>query len=227
VLITGDNIYRQKGASGIKWDDNAASVTFSYRTGEQETRTVWVENQFSAAFKLEAVQAFRLAGLAIEDASVGAIVGPILPAVDALVRGGEVQLLRPGGENLRPEWTASGGEIEEAGEHGRCHSWIAPDAGDSRYLFWSATASAGGRRLSLDVRRLRRSPQPRSPRSKKRRHAGGAGTLLRRPRGQRQGHQPARPRPPATVGTATPTAEATGAFSTTPTPEAETPTPTP
>jgi hypothetical protein len=140
VLITGDNIYRAKGASGIKWDDNAASVTFSYRAGEEETRTVWVENQFSAAFKLEALQAFRLAGLAIEDASEGAGVGAILPAVDALVRGGEVQLLRPGADNLRPEWTASGGTIEAGAPAAPLPGSLPVRAVRTRYLFWSAMA---------------------------------------------------------------------------------------
>lgn len=152
VLITGDNIYRAKGASGIKWDDNAACVTFSYRVGEEETRTVWVENQFSAAFKLEAVQAFRLAGLAIEDASERAGVAAILPAVDALVRGGEVQLLRPSPDNLRPEWTASGGTIE-AGGTGGAVNWVAPSEGGTYEisLLVSDGVSRVGRRLSLEV----------------------------------------------------------------------------
>jgi spore germination protein YaaH len=152
LLITGDNIYRQKSASGIKWDDNAASVTFSYRSGD-ETRTVWVENQFSAAFKLEAVQAFRLGGLAIEDTSDAAGVGAILPAVDALVRGGQVQLLRPSNDNLRPEWTASGGSIEAAGTGGAA-TWVAPDEGGTYdiSLVVSDGASRVGRHLSLEVK---------------------------------------------------------------------------
>ena len=116
VLITGDNIYRAKGASGIKWDDNAASVTFSYRVGEEETRTVWVENQFSAGFKLEAVQAFRLAGLAIEDVSENAGAAAILPAVDALVRGGQTQLLRP-----EPRQPAAGVDGQRRQYRGRRH----------------------------------------------------------------------------------------------------------
>jgi hypothetical protein len=152
VLITGDNIYRAKGASGIKWDDNAASVTFSYRVGEEETRTVWVENEFSAGFKLEAVQAFRLAGVAIEDASQNAGVAAILPAVDALVRGGQTQLLRPSPDNLKPEWTASGGSIE-AGTTGGAVTWVAPSEGGTFEI--SLVVSDGvtrvGRRMTLEV----------------------------------------------------------------------------
>jgi hypothetical protein len=152
VLITGDNIYRAKGASGIKWDDNAVSITFSYRVGEEETRTVWVENEFSAGFKLEAVQAFRLAGLAIEDVSQTAGATAILPAVDALVRGGETQLQRPSPENLKPEWTASGGSIE-AGQTGGAVTWVAPSEGGTYEisLLVSDGVTRVGRRMSLDV----------------------------------------------------------------------------
>jgi hypothetical protein len=152
VLITGDNIYRAKGASGIKWDDNAVSITFSYRVGEEETRTVWVENEFSAGFKLEAVQAFRLAGLAIEDVSQTAGAAAILPAVDALVRGGQAQLLRPSADNLRPEWTASGGNIE-AGQTGGAVTWVAPSEGGTYEisLLVSDGVTRVGRRMSLDV----------------------------------------------------------------------------
>jgi hypothetical protein len=152
VLITGDNIYRAKGASGIKWDDNSATVMFSYRVGEEETRTVWVENQFSAGFKLEAVQAFRLAGLAIEDASQNAGAAAILPAVDALVRGEQLELLRPSPDNLKPEWTASGGSIE-AGTTGGAVTWVAPGEGGTFEisLLVSDGVTRVGRRMSLDV----------------------------------------------------------------------------
>ena len=225
ILITGDNIYRQKGASGIKWDDSAASVTFSYRAGD-ETRTVWVENQFSAAFKLEAVQAFRLAGLAIEDVSNGAGVTVILPAVDALVRGGQSQLQRPSPDNLRPEWTASGGSIEAAGTGGAA-TWVAPDEGGTYEisLLVSDGVSRVGRRLSLEVEAT---PTP-TP------------TATPEPTVEEETPTPeatATPTETAT-GTATPTGTAgptetpevtatpTEELTETPTPEAETPTPTP
>jgi spore germination protein YaaH len=230
VLITGDNIYRAKGASGIKWDDNVAGVTFSYRAGEDETRTVWVENQFSAGFKLEAVQAFRLAGLAIEDVSTGAGATVILPAVDALVRGGQAQLLRPSADNLRPEWTASGGTIEEGGTGGAVN-WVAPSEGGTYEisLLVSDGVSRVGRRLSLQVE----APPTPTP------------TATPEPTVEEETPTPeATETPTATVtGTVTPTgtAEATGTPegtpegtetpteepTETPTPEAETPTPTP
>ncbi|MGQ9573251.1 MAG: glycosyl hydrolase family 18 protein [Dehalococcoidia bacterium] len=151
VIITGDNIHRGTGGSGIKWSDETATVTFSYRV-DDETRTVWVENVFSAGFKLELVQAFRLGGVAIEDVSEGSGGANIWAAVDSLVRGGLAQLARPHPDNLRPEWTASGGTIEAPGTGGAA-TWIPPDEGGTYEisLIVSDGISRVGRRLTLEV----------------------------------------------------------------------------
>ncbi len=151
VVITGDNIHRGTGGSGIKWDDETATVTFSYRT-DDETRTVWVENVFSVGFKLELVQAFRLGGIAIEDASEGSGGADIWAAVDSLVRGGLAHLERPNPDNLRPEWTASGGTIEAPGTGGAA-TWIPPEEGGTYEisLIVSDGVTRVGRRLTLEV----------------------------------------------------------------------------
>jgi hypothetical protein len=151
VVITGDNIHRDTGGSGIKWSDETATVTFSYRA-DDETRTVWVENLFSVRFKLELVQAFRLGGLAVEDVSEGSGGADIWAAVDSLVRGGLVRLEKPNSDNLRPEWTASAGKIE-AGGTGGAAIWIPPDEGGTCEisLIVSDGVTRVGRRLSLEV----------------------------------------------------------------------------
>jgi len=152
VVITGDNIHRGTGGSGIDWDDEtSATVTFSYRT-EDETRTVWVENVFSVGFKLELVQAFRLGGIAIEDVSEGSGGADIWAAVDSLVRGGLAHLEAPNPDNLRPEWTASGGTIEAPGTGGAA-TWIPPDEGGTYEisLIVSDGVTRVGRRLTLEV----------------------------------------------------------------------------
>jgi hypothetical protein len=151
VIITGDNIHRGTGGSGIKWNDETATVSFSYRT-DDETRTVWVENVFSVGFKLELVQAFRLGGIAIEDVAEGSGGADIWAAVDSLVRGGLAHLERPNPDNLRPEWTASGGDLEAPGTGGAA-TWIPPEEGGTYEI--SLVVSDGvtrvGRRLTLDV----------------------------------------------------------------------------
>ena len=151
VVITGDNIHRGTGGSGIKWSDETATVTFSYRK-DDETRTVWVENGFSVAFKLELVQAFRLGGVAIEDVSEGSGGADIWAAAESLVRGGLVHLERPNPDNLRPEWTASAGKLEAPGTGGAA-TWIPPDEGGTCEisLIVSDGVSRVGRRLTLEV----------------------------------------------------------------------------
>jgi len=151
VVITGDNIYRETGGSGIKWSDETATVTFSYLK-DSETRTVWVENVFSVAFKLELVQAFRLAGIAIEDVSEGSGGADIWAGVDSLVKGGLVRLEKPNPDNLQPEWTASGGKIDAPGTGGAAN-WIPPDEGGTCEisLIVSDGVTRVGRRLTLEV----------------------------------------------------------------------------
>jgi len=152
VVITGDNIHRETGGSGIKWSDETATVAFSYRAND-ETRTVWVENVFSAGFKLELVQAFRLGGIAIEDVSEGSGGGDIWAAVESLVRGGLARLERPNANNLRPEWTASAGKIEAPGTGGAA-TWVPPDEGGTCEisLIVSDGVSRVGRRLTLEAK---------------------------------------------------------------------------
>jgi hypothetical protein len=151
VVITGDNIHRETGGSGIKWSTETATITFSYRS-DDETRTVWVENFFSVGFKLELVQAFRLGGIAVEDVSEGSGGADIWAAVESLVRGGLIHLEKPNPDNLQPEWTASAGKIEAPGTGGAA-TWIPPEEGGTCEisLIVSDGVSRVGRRLTLEV----------------------------------------------------------------------------
>lgn len=122
VEIVAPNIDRNEGLSGIVWDPNTATVSFSYR--QNGNRTVWLENVFSVSFKLELVARHRLGGVAVEDASADPLLGDIWPAVAAFADTGQPQLLQPNGEALVPRWSASGGSIE-GGQRGRA-TWTAP-----------------------------------------------------------------------------------------------------
>jgi hypothetical protein len=189
-----------------------------------------VENEFSAGFKLEAVQAFRLAGLAIEDVSDRVGAAAILPAVDALVRGGQAQLLRPSPDNLRPEWTASGGNIEVGGTGGAV-TWVAPSEGGTYEisLLVSDGVTRVGRRMSLDVEVTptptpEATPEPtveeETPTPEATEEPTETPTETATPTGTAKPTGTPEGTPEVTE---TPTAELTE----TPTPEAETPTPTP
>jgi hypothetical protein len=150
VIITADNIHRGTGGSAIEWDNESATVTFSYRA-DDETRTVWVENVFSVGFKLELAQVFRLGGIAIEDVSEGSGGADIWAAMDSLLSGVTL-LVVPNSDDLRPEWTASGGTIEAPGTGGAA-TWIPPEEGGTYEisLIVSDGATRVGRRLTLEV----------------------------------------------------------------------------
>jgi spore germination protein YaaH len=108
VDISAINIDQGRGASGLQWSDDARAIVFAF--GPQGNRsTVFLENVFSTAFKLELVQIFGLAGVAVAQTSDQVDVANIWPAVKALVDTGTAVLTRPELNVLAPQWFAPGG----------------------------------------------------------------------------------------------------------------------
>jgi hypothetical protein len=111
VVIIGRNIFQDEGASGLRWDDSAYAVSFTYpsRGGQ---RTVWLENAFSLAFRLDLARRFGLGGVSIDDASQN----PVAPSVWEVLRNyaetGSVNLVQPNGVVLRPTWQIQAGSSE-------------------------------------------------------------------------------------------------------------------
>lgn len=104
VVVTADNIQTaQGGGGGITWDAIAAAVSFTYQR-EAQTRTIWIENQFSAAFKAEFVRLWRLGGVAVDDASANDQFSSIWPGLLPLIEGRDLLLLQPNSSLLKPEW---------------------------------------------------------------------------------------------------------------------------
>jgi hypothetical protein len=150
VTIVGPNIYQQEGASGLFWDDEALAVAFSY-PGEGGARTVWIENGFSMAFKLDLVQRFRLGGVAVEDVSQAAAGPNIWPPIQELAESGKVTLVKPNGSLLKPYWEASQGPLDGGAEG--AVMWTAPDPGTYEVtLVVSDGVVRVGQRLSLEVK---------------------------------------------------------------------------
>jgi hypothetical protein len=134
VVIVGTNIYREDGASGVQWDDNAFTVSFSY-PGLGGQRTVWMENALSLAFRLDLARRNGLAGVAVAD--IGA--SPSLPAywepLRTFAESGEVPLARANSQVLEPGWLIQAGSQEGA-------------AGS---IVWQAPAQPGSYEVSLVV----------------------------------------------------------------------------
>lgn len=149
VTIFGPNIYEEEGASGVYWDEEALAVTFSY-PGEGGARTVWIENSFSVAFKLDLAQRFRLGGVAVDDVSLSAAGPDIWRPIQELADSGKVTLVRPNGPLLKPHWEATGGSLD--GQASGAVVWKAPAAGTYDVtLVVSDGVVRVGQRLALEV----------------------------------------------------------------------------
>jgi hypothetical protein len=125
-VVTADNLNREGAAPGLIWDATAAAVSFVYQSGDT-LRTVWIENTFSAAFKLEMVQNKGLGGVAIDDAYEAVGMANIWPAIEQFQAGGQPALVQPNPGLLRPEWLIDGKRYE----FGKAQfTWKAPEPGD-------------------------------------------------------------------------------------------------
>ncbi len=150
VQLVAQNLAASENASGLTWDDGARSVTFKY-PGRGGTRTVWVANAFSAAFRLDLAQRRGLGGVTINDVSTqggGADVwAPVQQAADT----GSLTLSRPNGELLTPAWSTASGTITP--QTGDAVTWTAP-ANEGTYtvtLIVSDGVVRAGQLVSLDV----------------------------------------------------------------------------
>lgn len=109
IQIVAVNIDRDEGLSGLRWQPETATVAFTYKLNGG--RTVWIENMFSAGFKLEFVSVFDLGGLAVEDASDNVFLGNVWSAVEPFAASGQPLLVRPASAHLLPQWRVTGGAL--------------------------------------------------------------------------------------------------------------------
>lgn len=134
VPLLARNLAQGEGASGLRWDDTARAVTFSY-PGRGGRRTVWIANRYSAAFRLELAQRYGLGGVAITDVSDDGDADVWAP-VRELADTGALSLTKPNSDLFTPTWLSSDGSI-------------APSSGDA--VTWTAPAEAGTYGITLVV----------------------------------------------------------------------------
>lgn len=134
IQIVAVNIDRDEGLSGLRWQPETATVAFTYKLGGG--RTVWIENAFSAAFKLEFVSAWSLGGLAVEDASDNVFLGDIWGAIGPFLESGRPVLRQPAPTDLLPDWRVTGGSLI---------------GGDRGIVTWQAPPEAGAYRVTLGI----------------------------------------------------------------------------
>jgi hypothetical protein len=150
VQLVTQNLASSEGASGMQWDDQARAVTFSY-PGRGGKRTVWIANQFSAAFRLELAQRFGLGGVSINDVSTEGGGADVWAPVQQLSDSGSLTLSRPNGKLFTPAWTASDGTLDPA--DGDSTTWTAPQKAGTYnvVLIVSDGVERAGQQISLDV----------------------------------------------------------------------------
>ena len=121
IDLIGTNIDKDEGLSGILWQPETATVAFTYKLNGG--RTIWLENIYSAIFKLEYVSIFRLGGVGIENGSE-TIIPNLWPPIIEFINSGQMELVQPNPETLKPKWWASGGVIMSNQRGGA--TWTAP-----------------------------------------------------------------------------------------------------
>ncbi len=122
VAISGINIDQEAGNTGMQWDERARAVSFAY-TGRDGRHSVWIENRFSTAFRLDLARRFGVGGAVVEAAAADEALPNIWNTVATFVEEGAARLELPYGPYLEPRWQASRGEIE---------------GGDSGVIVWRA-----------------------------------------------------------------------------------------
>ncbi|MDA0364502.1 MAG: hypothetical protein O3B31_07050 [Chloroflexi bacterium] len=137
VTLSGVNLDRGAGNSGLHWDDGARAVTFSYadRLGPH---TVWIENSFSLGFRLELIDRYALGGIVVAEAQRDEQLPDVWTAVRVYVESGAYDLQQPYGPYLVPCWRASDGAI--VGFEAGC--WT-PGLTESGAATWRAPAGIG------------------------------------------------------------------------------------
>ena len=160
VKVVAVNLAQSEGATDLRWSDEAAVISFSY--GAPEKRTVYIENVFSAGFKLEIVQVYALGGVAVSDASAEADVANIWPAVNRLIETGTVTLVRPNGDELVARWEApDGGNLDAT--TGPAVIWRSDQPGSFKLRMLIGDGDKRfGRELTVEVKE-KEEPQPTRP----------------------------------------------------------------
>lgn len=135
VTFVAPNLDHDAGGSGLVWDGTTATVSFVFKVGDA-THVVWIENQFSEAFKLEYVEIYHLGGIAVDDASNDPSLGDVWPAISQFVATGAPLLQQPNPALLAPTWLVD----------------TKPVSSDSKtVLSWSAPSQPGQHSVSLIV----------------------------------------------------------------------------
>ncbi len=135
VSVSGVNIEQGTNNTGLHWSDRARVVTFSY-VARGGPRSVWIENRFSVAFRLDLAGRFGLGGVVVDAAAEDETLPNVWNTVSTFVEEGTVRLELPYGPYLSPRWRSSDGTVE---------------GGEDGVIVWRAPERAGAYDITLVV----------------------------------------------------------------------------
>lgn len=127
VTLQGTSIQRDSAASGLRWDEATRTVSFSYPDLSGNQVTVWIENRFSASFKLRTVEDLQLGGVYLSNVSADRANANLWPAVAAFLETGEVDLRLPNPILFSPVFIVEAGALSGASGSG-WQVWELPPA---------------------------------------------------------------------------------------------------
>ncbi len=130
VTLQGASIQRDSAASGLRWDEATRTVSFSYPDLSGNQVTVWIENRFSASFKLRTVEEMQLGGVYLSNVSADRANANLWPAVAAFLETGEVDLRLPNPILFAPVFSVAAGALSGASGAGWQVWELPPEPGD-------------------------------------------------------------------------------------------------
>ena len=130
ITLQGTSIQRDTASSGLHWDDATRTVSFSYPDLSGNQVTVWIENRFSAAFKLINVEELRLGGVYLSNVSADRANANLWPAVAAFLETGQVDLRLPNPILFSPVFSVQAGALTGTSGAGWQVWELPPEAGD-------------------------------------------------------------------------------------------------
>ena len=145
VELTATNLDLNRDGSGLRWDLSAQALSFTY-SGDDGPHTVWIENHFSLAYRLDLVQRFELGGVAVASAWASEQLPAFWPTLGDFVKTDDLELSRPYGPYLNPCWRVTDGLLED--QAGNC--W-APESEPITRADWRAPETPGAYEVRLIV----------------------------------------------------------------------------
>ncbi len=114
VTLQGESVMLDNASSGLRWDQVNHVVTFSFADQTGSAVTIWIENRFSAAFRLRVVEQWQLGGVYLSNASADPANANLWPALAAFFESGRADLRLPNPILFTPVFEVEAGTLSGA-----------------------------------------------------------------------------------------------------------------